>query len=212
MLKPEENEERIEVLLAKSRARHTAPVKLGNSVEAIRAYLNDYTDSVILTDEQEMIYARWKEIYRLKMEGKTVPQIVAHITRLWEVSEKTVRLDLRQFARVFPPQFDADFEMQVLYNRAQEAYNKFSRSTDVKLQAIAQKYLETMHKCIVWFKENANTPRPEDLKPPTFILTIDPRDIGIEDEVPDIDALMRKYIGKRKYEKAEAIDYEPGGN
>jgi len=204
-------EERLDKLMTASKTRHPRQEKFTGIVEAIRAYLDDFEGVVKLEADQQRIYLRWKEIYKLKMEGKTNVQIVNMLPKLMEVNEQTVRHDLRNFSKVFPPQFDADFEMEVLYSRAQEAYNRLSRSTDPKNQAIAQRYLETMQKCVVWFKENANTPRPQDLKPPIYIITSNPRDIGINSDMPDAAELMRKYQTRKKAKSTEEVEYEDVG-
>jgi hypothetical protein len=203
---PIRSEEQYQALLLKSKARHPEEEPL-NAVEAIRNFLHQPAGAVQLSPEHEKIYLRWKEIYALKMQNMGPTEIVKIVSRMCDVNENTVRCDLFDFHKVFPPQFNADFEMEVLYTQAQASYNRLSKSTDPRNQAIAQRYLETVQKCIVWFKEKANIPLPQDMKAPVYILTMNPRDIGIDEDIPDAEILLRKYR-TRKNITHNAIDTE----
>jgi len=180
-----------------------------SSFECIMEWLGDATGSIRLSDQNAAIFKRWKEIYKQKLDGKTTRQIIDYISTFMDVSENTVRNDLKMIGKVFPPELDADVEMYVLFERNKMLINRLTNSNNAKNLQLLAKLNQLQVEIIKYFKENANLPDPNELKQHVYILTANPEDIGLE-KIPPVDELLRMYKSKRNahIEDAEMIPDE----
>lgn len=176
------------------------------ALESILEYLADASGSIVLSDANEKIFTRLKEIQKMKLDGKANSQIINYFTKFYGVSESTVRNDLRNLGRVFPNNLDVDVEMQVLYERTQMLASRLSKSSNPKMLNLLTKVLQTQRDILLYFKGDNNLPNPEDFKPNVFVVTVNPEDIGITDDVPSIEELKEKY--KSKSQIADLGDIE----
>lgn len=189
--------ERLNELMEQRKLLNAPQPTADNALSCIQCYLDDHTGTYELSEEHKKIYDRWKYIYNLKLDGKTSDQIVSHVKKLFGVSDRTVRYDLNRYAKAFTIQFDAEFELRVIYHKCELQYQKYKDMTNPKFAAIAQKYLAQMERIAT--ELNLDTPLdPDKFIPGVFVVTVNPKDIGIEDDIPSTDELFRKYHSKRK--------------
>lgn len=192
--------------LIEKRKLLNAPQPSGDNVLAcIQCYLDDHTGTYELSKEHKEIYDRWKYIYGLKMEGKTTEQIISHVRKLFGVSDRTVRYDLSKYAKAFTIQFEAEFELRVIYHKCEVQFNKMKDMRDPKLANLAKKYLSQMESIAKELKTETSLD-PTKFIPGIFVVTVNPKDIGIEDEIPSSDELFRHYHKKRKAADSQIED------
>lgn len=192
--------------LIEQRKLLNAPQPAGDNVLAcIQCYLNDHTGTYQLSKEHKEIYTRWKYIYGLKMEGKTTEQIISHVKKLYGVSDRTIRYDLNKYAKAFTIQFEAEFELRVIYHKCEVQYQKYKDMTNPKFAALAQKYLAQMERIAGELKTETALD-PAKFIPGIFVVTVNPKDIGIEDEIPSSEELFRHYHKKRKAADSQIQD------
>lgn len=181
--------------------------KSRETVDAILAWLDDPTGLIKLNEEQEAIFKRWKQIHSLRMDGKTIPQIIENITKFFGVSDRTVRQDLKNVGRVFKTHFDSEVELQIIYERLQRLISRYELSTNPKILALIPKLIKEQKEIALQLKSDSLLNDPELLRPHTFIITTNPKDIGIEEDLPSQEELMKKF--KKHIDKViEDIDHE----
>ena len=190
-------DEKLQSLIAMRKLQNAPEPVNGTALSCIQTYLDDHTGTYELSAEHQKIFDRWKYIYNLKLEGKSVNQIIAHVTKLFGISEKTVRYDLTNYTKAFKIHFDAEFEIRVIYHKCELQYQKYKDMTDAKFASLAQKYLAQMQAIASELKLDNPHLDPSKFQQNVFIVTSNPKDIGISDDIPETDELMRMYKAKR---------------
>lgn len=192
---------------------HAAPVIADNSAyAAIKAYIEDTTGTIVLSDENRKILNRWKNIHHLRLEGFTNEQVISGIMKLHDVCEKTVRRDLKNYTKIFRYDFDPDYEMYLTMLQVEMQYKKACDAGDQKM---IDKLLDKKIKLNEYFKGDGSLPAPELFTQINIVVTANPEDVGLERVPYTQEQLMKMFLDKKKKiqlkeEQAEAIPFEDG--
>jgi hypothetical protein len=201
--------EKLEKLIA-IRSLHAPPVPKDNSAyEAIKAYVEDTTGKVILSDENKKIFSRWKNIHQLRLDGYTHEQVIVMIQKLHDICEKTVRRDLKQFYKIFRYDFDADYELQIMYLKYQAFLQKATNAGDLNL---AEKFGNKIIELAKYFKGDGSLPDASQFNILNISITANPEDVGLKRVPYSTEELMKMFKSQKKKielkEEAETISYE----
>lgn len=206
--------ERLEKLIA-IRSLHAAPIPKDNSAyEHIKSYVEDTTGTVILSDENKKIFHRWKNIHQLRVDGYTQEQVIVMVQKLHDVCEKTVRRDLQSFFKIFRYDFDADYELQIIYLRCQAYLKKAENAGDLKL---VEKFSQKLIDLNKFFKGEGNIPAVDQFNQININITANPEDVGLTRVAHSTEELMRMFkVQKKKIElkkqDAELIQFDNNDN
>lgn len=178
------------------------------ALEAIQEWLADQTGNIVLSPEHQVIFNRWKEVYKMKIDGKTQTQIINHITKFNGVSENTVRNDLKNIAKIFPNNLDVDVEMMITYEQVQLFLQRLQSSSNPKIMNLIPKAIALKLEVLKYLKGDSNLPNPEDFKQNLFIVTADPKSLGIQEELPSLSEMEKRYKSRTSPEDIEFAEQD----
>lgn len=195
----------LDQLLEYRKALVGTPAINKSALESIVEWMSDASGGITLSETNQKVFDRMKEIYKMKLDGKTNSQIVMSMHKFSGYSENTIRSDIKNLGKVFPSNLDVDVEMTVLYERNQQLISRLTGSNNPKMLSQLAKLHQIQKDILLYFKGDSNLPDPELFKPNIFIITTNPKDIGLDDDVPSMEELKRKYKSKTI---AETIEVE----
>jgi hypothetical protein len=102
------------------------------ALENIQAYYEDDTGTVILPPHQEDIRMRWESIHALILKGESLGNIIRKMSKMWDVSESTIRRDLPCVEKIFNSQtLSYSMRRQRASNIALRIYKKSEKAEDL---------------------------------------------------------------------------------
>lgn len=189
------SEDRLTKLIAK-RNLHAPPIPKDKSAfEEIKAYIEDTTNTIILSPENKKILDRWKNIHALRLDGYDSEKIITAITKLHDVCEKTVRRDFKYYTKIFRYDFDPDYEMYLAFLQVEAFLKKARDAGDSKL---IDRLLDKKIKLIEYFKGDGSLPSPDLFTQININITANPEDVGLEKVDISMDKLMKMFREKKK--------------